>query len=149
MFKKILFPVDLSHTDLAKGFAADVERIADSCGAELEVMTAVPGFGMAIVASYFPPGTEKQAMREMDERLSEFAEQAFTRKVGRCVAQGTHWKRIIDTAKSKGVDLIVMPHCDKGWPDSVLLGSCAQKVSERAPCSVLVLRPTDKGSCPA
>ena len=148
MFKKILFPVDLSHADFAASFAADVERIADNCGADLEVMTAVPGFGMAIVASYFPPETEKRAMREMDTRLREFAEKAFKRQVGRTITQGTHWKRIIDIAKTKGVDLIVIPHCDKGWMDGVLLGSCAQKVTESAPCSVLVLRPAEKGSCP-
>jgi len=148
MFKKILFPVDLAHAEFAAGFAQDVEKIADTCGAEIEIMTAIPGFGMAIVASYFPPDAEKRAMREMDQRLEAFAQQAFQRKVSHSVAQGTHWKRIVDTAKARGIDLIVMPHCDKGWPESMLLGSCAQKVSEQAPCSVLMLRPANSGSCP-
>ncbi len=148
MFKKILYPVDLAHLGLAAGFAADVERTADAFGAEIEVMTALPGFGMPIVASYFPPEAEHRAMQEMDDRLADFAHQAFDRPVAHSVSQGTHWKRIIDTAVEKGVDLIVIPHCDKEWPDNLLLGSCAQKVAERAPCSVLVLRPEDRASCP-
>jgi len=148
MFKKILFPVDLAHAGFAAGFAADVEKTADAFGAEIEIMAAVPGFGMAIVASYFPPEAEQRAMQEMDARLGEFAQKAFNRPVAHSVSQGTHWKGIIDTAEDRGVDLIVLPHCDKGWPDNLLLGSCAQKVAERAPCSVLVLRPQDRASCP-
>jgi len=148
MFRKILYPVDLSHQELAASFAAEVEKIADALGAEIEVMTAVPGFNMAIVASYFPPDAEKRAMREMDKRLKEFAGQAFTRPTKRSIAQGTHWKRIIEVAETRNVDLIVLPHCDKHWPDNLYLGSCAEKVAQRAPCSVLVLRPADRGVCP-
>lgn len=148
MFKKILYPVDLAHADFAAGFAADVERIAGAFGAEIEVMTAVPGFGMAIVASYFPPDAEEKAIREMEARLGEFAEKAFSRTVNRSVALGTHWKRIVERARSGDVDLIIMPHCDKGWAEGVLMGSCAQKVTERAPCSVLMLRPSKDGACP-
>jgi len=147
MFKKILYPVDLAHADFAAGFVSDVEHIADAFGAQIEIMTAVPGLGMAIVASYFPPETEERAMRDMDERLQAFAQQAFSRPVAHSVSQGTHWKRIVDTAKTKNIDLIIMPHCDKGWAENMLLGSCTQKVCERAPCSVLMLRPT--GACPA
>lgn len=148
MFKKILYPVDLAHADFAAGFASEVERIADAFGAEIELMTAVPGFGMAIVASYFPPDAEKKAVREMENRLGEFAGKAFNRPVAKTVALGTHWKRVIDVAKSQDVDLIIMPHCDKGWAESKLLGSCAQKVTERAPCSVLMLRPSKGMACP-
>ena len=148
MFKKILFPVDLAHAEFAAGFASDVERIADTCGAQIELMTAVPGFGMAIVASYFPPETEQRALRDMDARLRAFAQESFNRPVNCSVTLGTHWKRIVDTAKAKQIDLIVMPHCDKGWPESMLLGSCTQKVTERAPCSVLMLRPIDHATCP-
>ena len=148
MFKKILYPVDLAHEEFAAGFAADVEQIADTCGAEIEVMTAVPGFGMAIVASYFPPEAEQRAMREMDARLNEFTGKAFKRQVNHSVAQGTHWKRILETAKARDIDLIIMPHCDKGWAQSTLLGSCSQTVAERAHCSVLILRPGPYGACP-
>lgn len=148
MFNKILFPVDLAHEEFAQSFAKDVEQIADNCEAELEVMTAVPGFGMAIVASYFPPEAEQRAMQEMDQRLQAFTEKAFSRNVKHSVSKGTHWKRIVDTAEANDVDLIVMPHCDKGWPESMLMGSCAQKVAERATCSVLMLRPAEHGACP-
>ena len=141
MFKKILFPVDLAHAEFAAGFAADIERIADTFSAEIEVMSAVPGIGSAMVASYFPPDIEQKAMRDMNERLQTFAAQAFSRPVSHSVSQGTHWKRIVDTANAKDIDLIVMPHCDKGWAEEMLLGSCTQKVCERAPCSVLMLRP--------
>ncbi len=95
MFKKILFPVDLAHADFAAGFVADVERIADTFGSQVELMTSMPGFGMAIVASYFPADAEQKARREMKKRLAEFASSHFKREVVQTVAQGTHWKRIV------------------------------------------------------
>lgn len=149
MFKKILFPVDLAHADFAARFAPEVERLADTFDAEVELMSSMPGFGMAIVASYFPADAEAKARREMENRLAGFAAENFQREVRRTLAQGTHWKRIVETARAHETDLIVMPHCDKGWAESVLVGSCAQKVAERAPCSVLLLRPGGDGACPA
>lgn len=149
MFKKILYPVDLAHADFAAQFAPGIERIADTFEAQIEVMTVMPGFGMPIVASYFPPDAEKKARQRVEDELKAFVEKAFSRSVSRRVEQGTDWKRIIKVAKSDKVDLIVMPHCDKGWAENVLVGSCAQKVVERAPCSVLLLRPDDRGACPA
>ena len=149
MFKNILYPVDLAHTELAAQFVPDVEKAAETFGAEIEVMTAIPGFGMPIVASYFPADAQQQAMQQMESHLRDFASSNFSRPVSVSIAQGTHWKRIIDTAKNSGADLIMMPHCDKSWPDNLLLGSCTQKVAEQAHCSVLVLRPGDKGTCPA
>ncbi|BAN68927.1 universal stress protein [endosymbiont of unidentified scaly snail isolate Monju] len=147
MFKKILYPVDLAHVEFAAGFASEVERVAETFGAEIEVMTVMPGFGMAIVASYFPPDAEQRARREVERQLGEFASSAFSRPVKIRVEQGTHWKRILSVAKEDAVDLVIMPHCDKGWAESVLVGSCAQKVAERAPCSVLLLRPGEQGPC--
>ncbi|RMG34989.1 MAG: universal stress protein [Gammaproteobacteria bacterium] len=149
MFKKILYPVDLAHADFAAQFAPTIERIAGTFEAQIGVMTVMPGFGMAIVASYFPPDAEKKARQGVERELEAFVQKAFTRPVRRRVEQGTHWKRIVKVAKADQVDLIVMPHCDKGWTENVLVGSCAQKVMERAPCSVLLLRPDDRGSCPA
>lgn len=141
MFKKILFPIDLANEKFAAGFVSDVERIADSFGAEVEVITVMPGFGMAIVASYFPADAEEKAQTEIHRRLSEFAARSFSREVGVNVARGTPWKRIITTATDHQVDLIVMPHCDQGWAENHLVGSCSEKVVERAACSVLLLRP--------
>ncbi len=147
MFKKILYPVDLAHAEFAAGFAADVEHLAETFDAEIKVMTVMPGFGMAIVASYFPPDVEQQARREVERQLADFASGVFSRPVKTRVEQGTHWKRILRVAKEEAVDLVIMPHCDKGWAESVLVGSCAQKVAERAPCSVLLLRPGEQGAC--
>ena len=149
MFKKILYPIDLSHAEFAGQFASEIERIAETFDAEIEVMTVMPGFGMAIVASYFPPEAEKKARQEVERQLDAFCSRYFQRPVRQRVEQGTHWKRIIKVAKGDAVDLVVMPHCDKRWTETVLVGSCAEKVVERAPCSVLLLRPRDQGSCPA
>lgn len=149
MFKKILYPVDLAHADFAARFVPGIERIAETFGAEVEVMTVIPGFGMPIVASYFPPDAERKARQKVEAELRAFIEKTFSGSVRHRVEQGTDWKRIIKTASDGRVDLIVMPHCDKRWAENVLIGSCAQKVAERAPCSVLLLRPDERGACPA
>ncbi len=60
--------------------------------------------------------------------------------------QGVPFQTILDTARDKGVDLIVMgTHGRTGLPH-VLMGSVAEKVVRLAPCPVLVTRGTHDAS---
>ena len=53
MYKSILFPVDLEHTaEAEKGLRIAIDEARRS-KAKLTILTAAPGFGMPIVASYF------------------------------------------------------------------------------------------------
>ncbi|NIO42582.1 MAG: universal stress protein [Burkholderiales bacterium] len=56
------------------------------------------------------------------------------------VAEGTPYEQVIAEAKKVKADLIVLHSHVRKHMEKVLLGSCAQKVVEHAPCSVWVLR---------
>ena len=55
---------------------------------------------------------------------------------------GTPFQEIIETAKTAGVDLIIMGTQGRTGLPHLLLGSVAEKVVRLAPCPVLVTRPT-------
>ena len=60
--------------------------------------------------------------------------------------QGVPFQTILDTARDKGVDLIVMgTHGRTGLPH-VLMGSVAEKVVRLEPCPVFVTRGTHDAS---
>ena len=62
MFKKILLPIDLEHTEVAgKAIKLALEE-AERSDSRLYVMTVAPGFGMPLVASFFDDNTVKKAI---------------------------------------------------------------------------------------
>ena len=61
--------------------------------------------------------------------------------IGECVVlYGVPFQEIVDTAKARQVDLIIMGTHGRTGLLHVLLGSVAEKVVRLAPCSVLVVR---------
>lgn len=56
------------------------------------------------------------------------------------VREGTPAEEIINLAKEKDIDLIVMGTHGRGWLAHVLLGSVTEKVVRKAPCPVLTVR---------
>ncbi len=65
MFKKILMPIDLQETELAVKALKIATDEARKHQAEIYVMTVLPGFGMPLVASFFPDQAMKEAMKEV------------------------------------------------------------------------------------
>jgi nucleotide-binding universal stress UspA family protein len=62
------------------------------------------------------------------------------------IVEGTPFQTIIDTAKDKGADLIVMGTHGRTGLTLALMGSVAEKVVRLAPCPVLVTRETTEAS---
>ena len=113
------------------------------------VMTYLRDYGkrihLPIYAFYLAGGDQKILV---DSGLEEFmVPEGAEEALGYKVQEFEEALAAVELAPDD-IDLIILPHCDKGWLNSVLLGSCAQNVAERAPCSVLVLRPTDNAACP-
>jgi len=143
MFKNILFPVNLQDTALSDKALGLAIQQARSAGASLTVMTVAPGFGMPIVASYFPDNAVQEALKEIARQLEAYVAERIpadiqTRAV---VTEGNPAEQIIGQAKEAGVDLIIIPSHDREL-EHVLLGSVAARVARHAPCSVLVIKGT-------
>ncbi|MFQ5760601.1 MAG: universal stress protein [Acidiferrobacterales bacterium] len=142
MFKKILVPIDLTEPAFAdKSMGIAVEQ-ARQHQADLHVMTVLPGFGMPIIASYFPDDAMDKARKETEKQLHDYvaAKVPDDVTVTSTVGEGSPYEQIVKQAKKIKADLIVIRSHDKRPLEEILLGSCAQKVVEHAPCSVMVVR---------
>lgn len=141
MFKKILMPIDLQETHLAiKAVKIAIDE-ARKHGAEIDVMTVIPGFGMPMVASFFPDAAMKDAMKQVAKELKKYIAANFPKDIPThpLISEGNPSERILKQAKKIGADLIVIPSHAQSL-GQVFLGSCAAKVVEHATCSVMVIK---------
>ncbi len=145
MFKKILLPVDLEHSDAAaRALRLALEEVERS-NAELYVMTVAPGFGMPLVASFFDEDTVKKAMKVIADHLKEYVKTHIPKAVKPklIVAEGNPPEQILKQARKNGIDLIVIPSHDNEM-EQIFLGSVAAKVVRHSRCSVLVVKPESR-----
>jgi len=141
MFKKILMPIDLQETQLAVKAVKIAIDEARKHGAEVYVMTVMPGFGMPMVASFFPDNAMKKAMKEIGAELKRYIAANFPKDVTvhPLITEGNPAERILSQAKTIGADLIIIPSHAQSL-SQVFLGSCAAKVVEHATCSVMIIK---------
>ncbi|HEB96778.1 MAG TPA: universal stress protein [Sedimenticola thiotaurini] len=141
MFKKILMPIDLQETHLAVKAVKIAIDEARKHGAEVYVMTVMPGFGMPMVASFFPDNAMKKALKEIGAELKRYIAANFPKDVTvhPVITEGSPAERILAQAKTIGADLIIIPSHAQSL-GQVFLGSCAAKVVEHATCSVMVIK---------
>jgi len=143
MFKKILLPVDLQETALSDRAVDIASDLADHCCSEIVVLTVIPDFGMPLVANYFPEDAMRQAQADVRNELARFVEDRLGNSkvsVKIDVAQGSPHKVVVRYAARHGIDLIVVPSRAEDI-GKIFLGSSATQIAERAPCSVMIVRP--------
>ena len=141
MFKKILMPIDLQATKLAEKAVKIATDEARKHGADLHILTVIPGFGMPMVASFFPEGVMEEAVKQVGKELKKFVADTFPEdlKTIPLIAEGNPAEQVIQQANKLGVDLIIIPSHAK-TTSQTLLGSCSAKVVEHAKCSVMVIK---------
>ena len=136
MYKTILVPIDMSHVvegkaniNLAAQHAADGAKII-----LLNVVEEIPTWAAAqlpaniIEDSFEATKTEMKAIANASSIKTEVE-----------VRAGHSYNTILDVAKEKNVDLIIIASHSPGLQD-YFLGSTAAKVVRHANCSVLVVR---------
>lgn len=140
MFKKILVPVELDYPDTA---ALVYQRAADYAklsGAEIHLVTVMPGFSMPIVASVIPDGVIQEAKKHVSEVMDKFVADHCDETVTYTIRTGKNWEEIIKVAKRWEADLIIVYHNHRREINEVFSRSCSQRVADHADCSVLRLR---------
>ena len=136
MFKKILVPIDMAHVAEGKANIDLAAQYANS-GAEiilLNVIEDIPGWA----AAELPADLLENSRKETETQMKGIA-RASGMKMEVEVRNGHSYKTILDVAKEKQVDLIIIASHRPGLQD-YFLGSTAAKVVRHAPCSVLVIR---------
>ncbi len=149
-FKKILFPTDFSDT--SKHALTYAVSLARECRAELLLVHVVDNsldysFAYSGMTPYQAPLQDYYT--DIRERTQELLRETIkkevdlTTKTDTDVAFGTPHREIIELAKDRGVDLIVIGTHGRSGLGHLLIGSTAEKVVREAPCPVLTVRKAD------
>jgi nucleotide-binding universal stress UspA family protein len=138
-----LVPIDFSASaEQALDYAIRLARPLKARLTVLHVIQPVPmagvDMGVALPEAYLRE-LEEAVQRDMEEALARVTAAGLTAE--RVVLYGVPFQEIVETAKARQVDLIVMGTHGRTGLMHVLLGSIAEKVVRLAPCSVLVVRP--------
>ncbi len=140
MFKKILVPIDVDRPIAAKAVHDCAVEIAQQSGAEIKLLSVMPGFGMPIVGSYISDEIRNEALEHFQEALETFIKENCDESVTYSIRAGKNWREIVKMAEKWDADLIVVYHNRRRDINEVFSRTCSQHVYQRAHCSVLRLR---------
>jgi universal stress protein A len=145
-FRHILAPTDFS--EYSKKAVAFALELAKKFGAQLSILHVIElppypieGYVPPSLSATFLDDLERQATQDLAE-LVPVAE-AGDVEVVRLVTVGTPYRKIIETAESEHVDLIVMATAGRTGFSHLVMGSIAERVVRTASCPVLTLRPRE------
>ncbi len=141
MFNKILVAVDLSTENMTEKLCKAANDMAQKYGGEVSLITVVPDYGMPLVASYFPEGAQEKLKVEMKQKLTDLADKHFSVPVECKLTQGKRRTAILKEIEDVNPDLVMMGcRRKKSRRNQRLLGATGTVVSDRAGCSVMIVR---------
>ncbi|HUX40185.1 MAG TPA: universal stress protein [Rectinemataceae bacterium] len=140
MFERILLAIDGSdHALRAATLAGNLARSEKSVSLHmLTVFESVPNYlgekeQQTLIAAHM-----KESERVIAEGLARIG--VLGAKVETEILSGSPAETIIEVAKDRKADVVVMGSRGLGRIAGVLLGSQSQKVATHAPCPVLIVR---------
>ena len=139
----ILIPLDFSdHSKRALEYAAALRGKFPAQVTLLHVIEPFVGYGaeLSIIPANLDIDREDGAEARLKELAVTFGGDVVVNTV--CL-RGKPWHVICDWAADNKVDLIVMPTHGYSGLLHLWLGSVAERVVQKAPCPVLVIRATE------
>jgi len=147
LIRNILAPIDFS--DYSKNALKYATQFAKEFNAKLyliyvvEPMIYPADFSMGQIAI---PSTDVDLHARAEEELNNLAKTIDSSlKVETTIRTGKPFVEIIEEAKEKDIDLIIIASHGHTGVEHLLFGSTAEKVVRKAPCPVLTLREPIKG----
>ena len=145
--KKIICPVDFStSSELA---LVQAVAMAEQTGAKLLLITVVQPMpaamfsdGMLFTELRTMPDLSTEAAQEQLDKIREKYCAAILDRTSTQVSVGLPFVEIVRYAREVEPDLIVMGSHGLTGIEHLLIGSVAERVVRKAPCSVLVVRDT-------
>ena len=144
-WKRICCPIDFSDASrAAMEVAADLAR---RFGAELVLLHAypIPGYtfpdGSVVASPKMMQDLADQAQKHVEEWRVEAERLLGGGKVSAEKAVGEPAAEILEVARARGADLIVMGTHGRTGLEHALMGSIAERVVRRARCPVLTVHP--------
>lgn len=138
----ILVPIDPEFEASWRQALPAAMREAKRTGSHVHLISVLPDFGMSLVGQYFPPDFKAETDRHAREALDKIAEEML----GDAVNWSTHAAHggvtdvIMNFIDDLSPRLVVMAAHPPSVMHDLLVGSHADRVVSRAPCSVLVVR---------
>jgi nucleotide-binding universal stress UspA family protein len=143
MYSKVLVPIDLQDTTLAKSAIETALRVVGNSGGVIRFINVLP-MTPVMLAEFVPPDFDLQQQKSAEDALVTIAgESGLDRdRVSSVVRQGGVYQEILEEAESWSADLIIMSskRSGRGAVRSYFLGSHTGHVVRYADCSVLVVR---------
>ena len=146
MFNKILVPVDGSESSKKSlEFACELGKKQGSSLHLLHIAQPPAGkrhlvLGAAAITVDTSPEELKKAGEQVVSSARDIAKSHGFDNVTVSVAGGDPAARIIDYAKTKNVDIIVMGNRGLSDLSGLLMGSVSHKVTHLAPCTCVTVR---------
>ena len=142
MFKKILFPIDLSDASLK--VSPYVKEVAEKFNSEIHIIYVVHVshyYSNLEMSAAYLGDFEAEVKKGAEKKFRDFVSANFPEapSVARVLA-GRPNDEIIAYAKSEGIDLIVMGHNSTGF-ERAIFGSVAGHVVKYSPVPVMVISP--------
>jgi universal stress protein G len=140
MYRRILVPVDLADTDLAKPAITTATEMARTSGGSVRLVNVL-AMTPVMLAEYVPPDFDVQQRKSAEEALAIITGECGLdpAHVSATVRQGGIYHEVLEEAKAFNADLIVMSS-HRPAMRTYFLGSNAGHVVRYAKCSVLVVR---------
>lgn len=140
--KTILYPTDFSeYSDHARPYAIEMAR---KFGAKVLLVHAmpIPTYSVGYEVSIDLKSVHDEMEASATKRLNEISEaiRADGVEVETLLAVGTPFVEVLNVARDREVDLIIIPTHGYGPIKHLLLGSTAERVVRGAPCPVLTIR---------
>lgn len=143
MFSKVLIPIDLADTGLAKAAIDTGLRAVGNSGGVMRFINVLP-MTPVMLAEFVPPDFDAQQQKAAEEALGTVARETGLEphRISTVVRQGGVYQEILEEAAAWGCDLIIMSskRSSKAAVRSYFLGSHTGHVVRYAHCSVLVVR---------
>ena len=143
MYTRLLVPIDLTETELAKpAIKAGVLTVKET-GGVLRLINVLP-LTPVMLAEYVPPDFETQQRTSAEDALGIICKESGLEpsQISATVRQGGIYQEILEEAKAINADLIIMSSRRVHRPGirTYFLGSHTGHVVRYAQCSVLVVR---------
>jgi nucleotide-binding universal stress UspA family protein len=140
--KNILFPSDLSdYNGTALAYAS---VLAAESGAKLHILHVDDMHDMtadlAEVGYVYPTPWDNADRAKVREELNQITPTVAQGSFEHHYLRGAPAREIIEFAKCKGVDLIVMASHGRTGLARLVMGSVAEEVTRKAPCPVLIVK---------
>lgn len=144
-FRNVLLPTDFSETARpAIDYAIELARRFGSQLYCLHVVDDAYQYWTAVGPESLPVGPPPEDLLELGRtRMTRFRGEFLSQLANPVICDVTYGRpfaEIINYAREKSIDLIIMGTHGRGAVAQMLLGSTAEKVVRKAPCAVLTVR---------